>query len=134
MYTAAAPSASNGSKERQEQTGSPAFFSSRAKVKTKRLVVFGVAASSSTPRNWRKNGLDLEAVRNALTNVSVDQPKGSLYGKQGAYTLQTDGQLLSPDAWNNQIIVYRNGGPIRVRDVGKAIVGPQKADPTGRSR
>jgi Cu/Ag efflux pump CusA len=73
-------------------------------------------------------------VRNALTNVSVDRPKGSLYGKQGAYTLRTDDQLRSPDVWNNQIIAYRNGGPIRVRDVGKAIVGPQNVDPTGHSR
>jgi hydrophobe/amphiphile efflux-1 (HAE1) family protein len=77
------------------------------------------------PAQLAEDGLDLEAVRNALTNVSVDQPKGTLYGKQNAYTLQTDDQLLSSDAWNNQIIAYRNGGPIRVRDVGKAVVGPQ---------
>ena len=77
------------------------------------------------PAQLAEDGLDLEAVRTALTNVSVDQPKGSLYGKQDAYSLQTDDQLLSPDEWNNQIIAYRNGGPIRVRDVGKAIVGSQ---------
>jgi hydrophobe/amphiphile efflux-1 (HAE1) family protein len=72
-----------------------------------------------------EDGLDLEAVRMALTNVSVDQPKGSLYSKQNTYMLQTDDQLLSADGWNNQIIAYRNGGPVRVRDVGKAIAGPQ---------
>ncbi len=77
------------------------------------------------PAQLAANGLDLEAVRTALTNVSVDQPKGSLYGKTNAYTLQTNDQLLSPQAWDNQIIAYRNGGPIRVRDVGKAVVGPQ---------
>jgi multidrug efflux pump subunit AcrB len=77
------------------------------------------------PAQLAENGLDLEAVRMALTNDSVDQPKGNLYNKQDAYTLQTDDQLLSPDKWNNQIIAYRNGGPIRVRDVGKAVVGSQ---------
>jgi hydrophobe/amphiphile efflux-1 (HAE1) family protein len=77
------------------------------------------------PAQLAEDGLDLEAVRMALTNVSVDQPKGSLYSKQDAYMLQTDDQLLSADKWNNQIIAYRNGGPIRVRDVGKAIAGPQ---------
>ena len=77
------------------------------------------------PTQLAEDGLDLEAVRMALTNVSVDQPKGSLYSKQDAYMLQTDDQLLSADKWNNQIIAYRNGGPIRVRDVGKAIAGPQ---------
>ncbi len=71
------------------------------------------------------NGLDLEDVRTALTNVSVDQPQGTLYGTQDAYTLQTDDQILSPQAWDNQIIAYRDGGPIRVRDVGKAVVGAQ---------
>ena len=77
------------------------------------------------PAKLAANGLDLEDVQNALTNVSVDQPKGSLYGNQRAYTLQTDDQILSAKGWNNQIIAYRNGGPIRVSDVGKAVVGPQ---------
>ncbi|HTB46718.1 MAG TPA: efflux RND transporter permease subunit, partial [Acetobacteraceae bacterium] len=77
------------------------------------------------PAQLAENGLDLEDVRNALTNVSVDQPKGTLYGDQRAYTLQTNDQVLSAKGWNNQIIAYRNGGPIRVSDVGKAIVGPQ---------
>jgi hydrophobe/amphiphile efflux-1 (HAE1) family protein len=83
------------------------------------------------PAQLAEDGLDLEAVRMALTNDSVDQPKGSLYGKQDAYTLQTDDQLLSPDKWDKQIIAYRNGGPIRVRDVGKAIVGPYNIDVRG---
>ena len=77
------------------------------------------------PAQLAANGLDLEDVRNALTNVSVDQPKGTLYGDQRAYTLQTNDQILSATGWDNQIIAYRNGGPIRVSDVGKAIVGPQ---------
>jgi hydrophobe/amphiphile efflux-1 (HAE1) family protein len=77
------------------------------------------------PAKLAANGLDLEDVRNALTNVSVDQPKGSLYGNQRAYTLQTNDQVLNTTDWNNQIIAYRNGGPIRVSDVGSAIVGPQ---------
>ncbi len=77
------------------------------------------------PAQLAANGLDLEAVRTALTNVSVDQPKGSLYGNARAYTLQTDDQILTPADWDKQIIAYRNGGPIRVSDVGKAVVGPQ---------
>jgi hydrophobe/amphiphile efflux-1 (HAE1) family protein len=76
------------------------------------------------PAQLEANGLDLEAVRTALTNLSVDQPKGSLYGKKQAYTLQTNDQLLTPQSWANQIIAYRNGGPIRVKDVGKVVIGP----------
>ncbi len=77
------------------------------------------------PAQLAANGLDLEDVRTALANVSVIQPKGSLYGQSNAYTLQTNDQILKPQDWDNQIIAYRNGGPIRVSDVGKAIVGPQ---------
>jgi hydrophobe/amphiphile efflux-1 (HAE1) family protein len=77
------------------------------------------------PAQLAANGLSLEDVRTALTNVSVDQPKGSLYGPARTTTLQTNDQILTPEDWNNQIIAYRNGGPIRVSDVGKAITGPQ---------
>ena len=70
-------------------------------------------------------GLDLEQVRSALTNISVDQPKGTLYGNTRSYALQTNDQLLNPKDWDNQIIAYRNGGPIRVSDVGQAVIGPQ---------
>jgi hydrophobe/amphiphile efflux-1 (HAE1) family protein len=77
------------------------------------------------PAQLAADGLDLEAVRTALTNVSVDQPKGTLYGNAQAHTLQTDDQILTPANWDKQIIAYRNGGPIRVSDVGKAIIAPQ---------
>jgi hydrophobe/amphiphile efflux-1 (HAE1) family protein len=77
------------------------------------------------PAQLAANGLDLEDVRTALANVSVDQPKGSLYGATRSNTLQTDDQILTPADWDNQIIAYRNGGPIRVSDVGKAVIGPQ---------
>jgi HAE1 family hydrophobic/amphiphilic exporter-1 len=77
------------------------------------------------PAQLAANGLSLEDVRTALTNVSVDQPKGSLYGTARTTTLQTNDQILNPTDWDNQIIAYRNGGPIRVSDVGKAIIGPQ---------
>jgi HAE1 family hydrophobic/amphiphilic exporter-1 len=77
------------------------------------------------PAQLAAHGLDLEDVHTALTNVSVDQPKGTLYGPARAFTLQTNDQILKPRDWDNQIIAYRNGGPIRVSDVGKAVLGPQ---------
>jgi hydrophobe/amphiphile efflux-1 (HAE1) family protein len=77
------------------------------------------------PAQLAATGLDLEDVHTALNNVSVDQPKGALYGPVRAFTLQTNDQILTPQDWNNQIIAWRNGGPIRVSDVGEAIIGPQ---------
>jgi hydrophobe/amphiphile efflux-1 (HAE1) family protein len=77
------------------------------------------------PAQLAANGLSLADVQTALTNVSVIQPKGSLYGATRTNTLQTNDQIISTKDWANQIIAYRNGGPIRVSDVGKVIMGPQ---------
>jgi multidrug efflux pump subunit AcrB len=48
------------------------------------------------PAQLAANGLDLEDIHTALTNVSVDQPKGALYGQARAFTLQTSDQILNP--------------------------------------
>ena len=77
------------------------------------------------PAQLAANGLDLEDVRTALTNVSVDQPKGSLYGTARLHAADQRSDPERRQDWNNQIIAYRNGGPIRVSDVGKAVIGPQ---------
>ena len=75
-------------------------------------------------------GLDLEAVRTALSTATVDQPKGTLYGANQAFALQTNDQLMTPEGFNDYIIAYRsdtlgNSGPVRVRNFGRAIVAPQ---------
>ena len=69
--------------------------------------------------------LSLEDVRTALTNATVNQPKGQLYGGQQAVALQTNDQLLSAPAFDDLILAYRNGAPIRVRDVGRAVKAPE---------
>jgi multidrug efflux pump subunit AcrB len=70
-------------------------------------------------------GLDLEQVRTALGTVTIDQPKGQLYGQQQSYMLNTNDQLETPAGFNDQIIAYRNGAPVRIRDIGRAIVVPR---------
>src|ERR1700752_4270765 len=99
-------------------------------------------------------GLDLEAVRTALSTATVDQPKGTLYGANQAFALQTNDQLMTAEGFNDYILANRPStfavtaqgsndtltssttvnpnstvvgisGPIRVRDVGRATVGPQ---------
>jgi hydrophobe/amphiphile efflux-1 (HAE1) family protein len=75
-------------------------------------------------------GLDLEAVRTALATATVDQPKGTLYGANQAFALQTNDQLMTAEGFNDYILAYRtdtlgSSGPVRVRNVGRAIVAPQ---------
>jgi len=81
-------------------------------------------------------GLDLEAVRAALATATVDQPKGTLYGANQAFALQTNDQLMTAEGFNNYILADRSGafgtsGPVRVRDVGHAIVAPQDVNLAG---
>jgi hydrophobe/amphiphile efflux-1 (HAE1) family protein len=66
-------------------------------------------------------GLDLEQLRATLGNVTVNQPKGVLYGDQQAYTLATNDQVLQASKYDDLIIAYRNGAPVRLRDVGHAV-------------
>jgi hydrophobe/amphiphile efflux-1 (HAE1) family protein len=75
-------------------------------------------------------GLGLEDVRNALNATNVNQPKGNLEGSHQVYTLDTNDQLFSAATYNNVIIAYRNGAPVRVNDVGRAIDSVQN-DRTG---
>jgi hydrophobe/amphiphile efflux-1 (HAE1) family protein len=77
------------------------------------------------PAKLAATGVDLEQLRAALANATVDQPKGVLYGQQQAYTLATNDQILKTQEYDDLIIAYRNGAPLRLRDIGRAIPGAE---------
>ena len=77
------------------------------------------------PQALANRGIGLEDVRNVLSQANVDLPKGTLNGPQQSFTLNTNDQLLKPEAYNNLIVAYRNGSPVRISDVGRAIEGPE---------
>jgi len=66
-------------------------------------------------------GIGLEDVHNALAAASLDEPKGNLEGPRQVFTLDTNDQLFNARAFDNIIVAYRNGAPVRVKDVGTAI-------------
>jgi HAE1 family hydrophobic/amphiphilic exporter-1 len=70
-------------------------------------------------------GISLETVRTVIGNANVDLPKGTLNSPRVSYALNTNDQLLEPDQYGNLIIAYQNGSPVRVRDIGRAISGPE---------
>jgi hydrophobic/amphiphilic exporter-1 (mainly G- bacteria), HAE1 family len=79
------------------------------------------------PAKLVAKGLSLEDVRNVITIATVDSPKGNIDGETVAYTIYANDQMLDPKDWNNVIVAYRNGGPLRIRDIGTAIMGPEDA-------
>lgn len=66
-------------------------------------------------------GVGIDEVANAFANETVMLPTGSLYGAEKLYTIKAKGQLHSASAYMRQIITYKNGQPIRLKDVGRAI-------------
>ena len=77
------------------------------------------------PQALASRGLSLEDVRTVLGGANVDLPKGTLNSPRQTFTLNTNDQLLKPEAYDNLIIAYRNGAPVRIRDVGQAIEAPE---------
>jgi hydrophobe/amphiphile efflux-1 (HAE1) family protein len=70
-------------------------------------------------------GIGLEDVHNALTTATVNRPKGTLEGAHQVFTLDTNDQLFNADAFKNVIVAYRNGAPVRLKDVAKVIDATQ---------
>jgi len=70
-------------------------------------------------------GLDLEAIRGVIATTTVNQPKGMIDGPSQSYSVYTNDQILSVEPWNDVVLAWRNGAPIRVRDVGVAVPGAE---------
>jgi len=70
-------------------------------------------------------GLQLEDVASVITAASVDAPKGSINGVERSFAVYDNDQLVSAAPWNDVIVAYRNGAPIRIRDIGVAVAGPE---------
>jgi hydrophobe/amphiphile efflux-1 (HAE1) family protein len=73
------------------------------------------------PRKLAAMGLALEDVRNVLTSVTVDQPKGSFDGRYQSFTIYDNDQLTAAAQYQDIIIAYRNGAPVRIKDIGQAV-------------
>jgi hydrophobe/amphiphile efflux-1 (HAE1) family protein len=71
--------------------------------------------------------LSLEQVRTVLGRTNVDQPKGSFDGPHQAFMIGANDQILIAEAYADVILAYRNGAPVRVRDVGTAVHGAENA-------
>jgi HAE1 family hydrophobic/amphiphilic exporter-1 len=72
-----------------------------------------------TALSTRQIGID--DVSSALTSGNVNLPTGTLMGTQRAQTVQTQGQLFTGADYADLVVAYRNGSPVRLRDLGRVI-------------
>lgn len=77
------------------------------------------------PAKIASKNLTLEDVRGVMATVTSDSPKGAIDGAKRQLTIYADGQLAEAERWNDVVLAYRDGAPIRVRDVGRAVSGPE---------
>jgi hydrophobe/amphiphile efflux-1 (HAE1) family protein len=77
------------------------------------------------PAALASHGISLAQVQTALTNATLDSPKGNLEGPQQQVTLNTNDQLLDASQFNNIIVAYQNGAPITLKDIAKIINSAQ---------
>jgi hydrophobe/amphiphile efflux-1 (HAE1) family protein len=76
------------------------------------------------PAKLAANGLTLEEIRGTLVNSTTNAAKGVINGDVISFTIAVNDQITDAVKFNDVIIAYRNGAPIRVRDVGQAISAP----------
>jgi multidrug efflux pump len=69
-------------------------------------------------------GLNLEDLRTALTQTSINQAKGNFDGPKQSYLIDGNDQLMSSQDYNNSVVVaYQNGAPVMLKDVAQAVDG-----------
>jgi len=73
------------------------------------------------PQALSARGMDINDAISAVQTLNTHQPTGVLQATDHYYQLQTDGQLMNAAAYNQAIIAYKNGMPVRVQDVGTAV-------------
>ena len=62
-------------------------------------------------------GLSLADVRTTLSAANANRPKGTISSTTRTWSISTTDQLFKAEEYENLIISFRNGAPIRIRDV-----------------
>ncbi len=75
----------------------------------------------ANPTALASYGLSLEDIRTALAAANVNQAKGVLDGPRQSFTIGANDQLSSSAQYNNVVVAYKNGAPVRLSDIATAV-------------
>jgi hydrophobe/amphiphile efflux-1 (HAE1) family protein len=76
------------------------------------------------PAKLAAAGLTLEEIRDTLVSSTTNAAKGTLNTPDNSFTIASNDQLTVPEQYEDVVLAYRNGAPIRVRDVGQSVLAP----------
>lgn len=79
----------------------------------------------ANPRALAAKSLSLDDVRVAIGNANINSAKGSFDGPYQSSTIDANDQIKSAEGYQDLIITYNNGAPVRVSDVAKVISAPE---------
>ena len=92
------------------------------------VLVFGDQSPSIRvqvdPFKLASTGITLEDIRSTVATQTTNAAKGSINGDRMSFMIAANDQILDADKFNDVVLAYRNGAPIRVRDVGQAVAAP----------
>jgi multidrug efflux pump len=72
-------------------------------------------------------GITLTDMQSAITAANANGAKGSFDGPTRTYTINANDQLLTVADYENLIVTYANGAPVRLSDVAKVVDGAENS-------
>src|SRR5207253_821907 len=73
------------------------------------------------PSALASRGIGIDEVEAAIGKGNVNLPTGTLYGKNQAFIVQANGQLMKAADYRPLIVAYRQGRPVRLQEIGRVI-------------
>ncbi len=73
------------------------------------------------PASLSAYGINMEDVRTALTQTSVNAAKGNFDGPVQDYQIDANDQVTDANGYKNVVIAYRNGSPVFVKDIARVV-------------
>jgi len=81
----------------------------------------------ANPRALAAYGLNLDDLRTTINNANQNGPKGTLDGPSVAYTVNTNDQIRNAEDYGSVVVAYKNGAPVRLKDVAELVSGAENA-------
>ena len=75
------------------------------------------------PARLAAYGLGMEDIRTAVAAANVNGAKGGFDGPRLSYALGANDQLVDPAAYQNLVIAWRNGAPVKLSAIGDVVAG-----------
>ncbi|MGE0736583.1 MAG: efflux RND transporter permease subunit [Alphaproteobacteria bacterium] len=75
------------------------------------------------PLALASRGYGIDELEKAVKQANTNQPTGQLSGPDQSMAVRSTGQLTDISEFANQIVGYRNGAPVRIKDIGQVVAG-----------